>query len=43
VDIEAADAAREAGIRLVRTRTMNDDAEFIRAVAQVIRDHSEGR
>jgi ferrochelatase len=43
VDIEAADAAREAGIRLVRTRTMNDDPEFIRAVAQVIRDHPEGR
>jgi ferrochelatase len=43
VDIEAADAAREAGIRLVRTRTMNDDPEFIRAVARVIRDHSKGR
>ncbi len=39
VDIEAKDAAREAGIPLVRTRTPNADPEFIRAVAAVVRDH----
>lgn len=39
VDIEAQAAAREAGIPLVRTRTPNADPEFIRAVAQVVRDH----
>jgi ferrochelatase len=39
VDIEAGGAAREAGIRLVRTRTPNADTEFIRAVARVVRDH----
>jgi ferrochelatase len=39
VDIEARAAAREAGIPLLRTRTPNADPEFIRAVAQVVRDH----
>ncbi|MGH2661958.1 MAG: ferrochelatase [Actinomycetota bacterium] len=39
VDIEARTAAREAGIPLVRTHTPNADPEFIRAVAQVVRDH----
>jgi protoporphyrin/coproporphyrin ferrochelatase len=43
IDIEARDAAREAGIRLVRTRSMNDDPAFITAVAAVIRDHLEAR
>jgi protoporphyrin/coproporphyrin ferrochelatase len=43
IDIEAQDAAREAGIRLVRTRSMNDDPAFIDAVAAVIRDHLEDR
>jgi protoporphyrin/coproporphyrin ferrochelatase len=42
VDIEARAAAEEAGIRLVRTESMNDDPKFIRAVAAVIRDHLEG-
>jgi protoporphyrin/coproporphyrin ferrochelatase len=42
VDIEARAAADEAGIRLIRTKSMNDDPEFIRAVAAVIRDHLEG-
>jgi ferrochelatase len=43
IDVEARAAAEEAGIRLVRTRSMNDDPAFIRAVAAVIRDHLEGR
>jgi protoporphyrin/coproporphyrin ferrochelatase len=43
IDIEARAAADEAGIRLVRTESMNDDPEFIRAVAAVIRDHEEAR
>ncbi|MGH2675158.1 MAG: ferrochelatase [Actinomycetota bacterium] len=41
VDIEAAAAAREAGVRLVRTRSMNADPDFIRAVADVVGDHVE--
>ncbi|MGH2678182.1 MAG: ferrochelatase, partial [Actinomycetota bacterium] len=43
IDIEARAAAEEAGIRLARTESMNDDPAFIRAVAAVIRDHLEGR
>jgi ferrochelatase len=43
VDVEAREAARQADIRLVRTESMNDDPEFIRAVARVIRDHVEAR
>ena len=39
VDIEAAAAAEEAGIRLVRTASMNADPEFVRAVADVVTDH----
>ena len=41
IDIEARDAAREAGIRLVRTESMNADPVFIRAVAAVVREHVE--
>jgi ferrochelatase len=41
IDIEAQEAAREAGIRLVRTESMNADPAFIRAVAAVVRDHVE--
>jgi ferrochelatase len=43
VDIEAQGAARDAGIRLVRTASMNDEPAFVRAVAQVVRDHVEAR
>lgn len=43
VDIEAREAADEAGIRLVRTRSMNAEPEFIRAVADVVSDHVEER
>ena len=39
VDIEARDAAREAGVRLVRTESPNDDPAFLAALAAVIRDH----
>jgi len=39
VDIEAAAAAEEAGIPLVRTESMNADPAFIRAVADVVRHH----
>ena len=43
IDIEAQEAAAQAGIRLVRTESMNDDPAFIRAVARMIRDHVEAR
>lgn len=43
VDVEAREAASQAHIRLVRTESMNDDPEFIGAVARVIRDHVEDR
>ena len=43
VDIEARAAAEEAGIPLVRTRSMNADPKFIEAVAAVVRDHLEER
>jgi protoporphyrin/coproporphyrin ferrochelatase len=43
VDIEAQEAARRVGLRLVRTESMNADPAFIRAVAAVIRDHTEDR
>lgn len=39
VDIEAKAAAEEAGIRLVRTESMNADPAFLRAVADVVTDH----
>jgi protoporphyrin/coproporphyrin ferrochelatase len=41
IDIEAQNAAQEAGIRLVRTESMNADPVFIRAVAAVVREHVE--
>jgi protoporphyrin/coproporphyrin ferrochelatase len=41
IDVEAQNAAREAGIRLVRTESMNTDPRFIRAVAAVVREHVE--
>jgi ferrochelatase len=43
VDIEAKRAAEDAGIPLVRTRSMNAEPDFIRAVAAVLRDHLEDR
>jgi protoporphyrin/coproporphyrin ferrochelatase len=43
IDVEGQAAADGAGIRLVRTESMNDDPAFIRAVATVIRDHLEAR
>lgn len=39
VDIGAKRAAQGAGIPLVRTRSMNAEPDFIRAVAAVVRDH----
>jgi ferrochelatase len=39
LDIEAARAAREAGIGFVRTESMNDDPAFIAALAAVVREH----
>jgi ferrochelatase len=39
VDVEASAAAEEAGIRLVRTESMNADPRFLRAVADVVTDH----
>jgi ferrochelatase len=43
VDIGAREAAERAGIRLVRTASMNDDPDFIRALADVVLHHLEGR
>jgi protoporphyrin/coproporphyrin ferrochelatase len=43
IDIEAREVAERAGIRLVRTESMNDDPAFIAALADVVRDHLEGR
>jgi protoporphyrin/coproporphyrin ferrochelatase len=43
IDVEGQAAAEGAGIRLIRTESMNDDPAFIRAVATVIRDHLEAR
>jgi ferrochelatase len=43
VDVEAREAARRAGIPLVRTASMNSDPAFIHAVAAVIRDHMGDR
>ncbi len=39
VDVEARAAAEEAGIRLVRTESMNADPAFLRAVADVVTEH----
>ena len=41
IDIEAQEAAHQAGIRLVRTGSMNADPAFIRALAAVVREHVE--
>ena len=41
VDIEAKAAADHAGVRLIRTRSPNDDPQFIAAIADVVRDHLE--
>ncbi|MGH2711190.1 MAG: ferrochelatase [Actinomycetota bacterium] len=41
IDIQARAAAEQAGIPLVRTRSMNAEPDFIRAVANVVRDHKE--
>ena len=41
VDIEARQAAQRAGIRLVRTESMNADPAFLHALAEVVRDHLE--
>ncbi|HEV3475695.1 MAG TPA: ferrochelatase, partial [Actinomycetota bacterium] len=42
IDIEAQRAAAEAGIRLVRAESMNDDPAFITALANVVRDYLKG-
>jgi protoporphyrin/coproporphyrin ferrochelatase len=43
LDIEAQDVAKRAGVRLVRTESMNDDPRFVRALADVVRDHVAAR
>jgi ferrochelatase len=43
VDIEAREAAERSGIKLVRTVSMNADPAFIYTLAEVVRDHVEGR
>jgi protoporphyrin/coproporphyrin ferrochelatase len=37
LDIEAQEIAREAGIRLERTESMNDDPAFLRALGEIVR------
>jgi ferrochelatase len=37
IDIECQALARELGIRLTRTRSLNADPEFLRALAEVVR------
>ena len=39
IDIEAQGEAKDAGIKLVRTESMNDDPRFIRVLAAVVLDH----
>jgi ferrochelatase len=39
VDIDARRVACQAGLRLVRTRSLNDDPEFAAALAAIVRDH----
>ncbi|MBI4728096.1 MAG: ferrochelatase [Acidobacteria bacterium] len=39
LDIEARQTARRAGIRLVRTESLNADPDFVRALAAIVRDH----
>jgi ferrochelatase len=43
LDVEARHIADEAGIRLERTESMNDDPAFIRALVGVVRDHVAAR
>ncbi len=43
LDIEAREVAAGAGIRLVRTESMNDDPRFVRALADVVLDHLASR
>jgi ferrochelatase len=42
LDIEAEHEAQEAGITLVRTRSMNDAPDFVAALAAVVREHVGG-
>jgi ferrochelatase len=43
LDIEAQAVAERAGVRLVRTESMNDDPRFVQALADIVRDHLAGR
>jgi len=39
IDVEAQGVAREVGLTLVRTASLNDDAGFMAVLADVVRDH----
>ena len=39
IDVEAQNVAEEVGVTLVRTESPNDDPAFLRALADVVRDH----
>src|SRR2546422_208096 len=39
IDVEAKELATTLGLRLIRARSLNDDQEFVSAVADVIRTH----
>ena len=43
VDIEAHRSSEKAGVKMVRTRSMNDDPDFIAALARVVEDHLASR
>ena len=42
IDVELAEAARRAGVLMVRTRSPNDDPAFLRVLATVVREHLAG-
>jgi ferrochelatase len=39
IDVEAQAVAREVGLRLVRTASLNDDAGFTTLLADVVLEH----
>jgi ferrochelatase len=43
IGVEAKEAADEAGINLLRAKTVNDDPKFIEAMAEAVEDVVNGR
>ncbi len=40
IDVEAREAARRLGLALARTRSLNDEPDFIEALAELVRSHA---